>query len=200
MNYELYHSRSVRGVINVAFSHFSSQFRQLFRATWQPCLAYVMLQVALAVSVSLLLPWPVLACLLVLMLIANMYVAGCVVRHLSGRHGNPLMIAFSLGWRYLVTVLSCWRRYGFTFAVVLISTLLVALAFCVLGLPQYVLGAAWSSNWVGLAQGDPNGLPVTFPLLTAIVTLVTGFLGVYVDMTRIFCAWYHYGSLKSKER
>jgi len=93
-----------------------------------------------------------------------------------------------------------FRHWGFLFALFVITVLILAIIMGILALPMLVLSTADNINTIGMAQGDPDGLPASFPLLIAITTLLVTFASYCIYLVVYTIMYYAYGSIETSEK
>ena len=92
------------------------------------------------------------------------------------------------------------RHWGFIFVVVLVAAIVEMLLIMLLSLPAIILSAANTQSIMGVAIGDPVGLPSYMPALAAGTFLIIGFLQAYVMLSVLFPIYYMYGSIDAQEQ
>ena len=92
------------------------------------------------------------------------------------------------------------RHWGFIFVVVLVAAIVEVLLMMLLSLPAIILSAANTQSIMGVAIGDPVGLPSYMPALAAGTFLIIGFLQAYVMLSVLFPIYYMYGSIDAQEQ
>ncbi len=194
-DYSLYKSRSVRGIITVAFSHFSATFRQVFHRTWPVAMLFCVFWTLLSMVPLLQAPLWVAVASFVLGGLVELYFYSVAVKQLSGHQKLVLPHGLWMLWRWIKTIVVSWRQYGLTLAVLLLSILFILLSMSVIMLPQVIMFTASVSSHVGMLNGDPSGMPGGMNWLAAITFFLGGILRVYIALTLVYCAWYLYGSI-----
>ena len=92
-----------------------------------------------------------------------------------------------------------FRRWGFIFLVVFVTTLLLAVICLFTSLPAIILTIANQTATIGHLVGDPLGMPDYIGWLAAVVFLLIGFLQAYVLLSFLFPIYYMYGSIDAHE-
>lgn len=88
------------------------------------------------------------------------------------------------------------RHWGLLFATVLVVCVLTGLLTLVCELPAVIMAAANAMAYVGLAKGDPLGMPENMVPLTYAVFFVAGFIQAYVHLSTLYPLYYAYGSIE----
>ena len=91
------------------------------------------------------------------------------------------------------------RHLGSLLAVVIVTSLVVAIAALLLSLPMQILYMANIQAQTGVLMGDPLGMPDYMLKLTAAVFTLASFLQAYVVMAEAFPLYYAYGSIEASE-
>ena len=92
-----------------------------------------------------------------------------------------------------------FRRWGFIFLVVFVTSLLLAVICLITSLPAIILTIANQTATIGHLVGDPLGMPDYIGWLAAVVFLLIGFLQAYVLLSFLFPIYYMYGSIDAHE-
>ena len=92
-----------------------------------------------------------------------------------------------------------FRRWGFIFLVVFVTSLLLAVICLSTSLPAIILTIANQTATIGHLVGDPLGMPDYIGWLAAVVFLLIGFLQAYVLLSFLFPIYYMYGSIDAHE-
>ena len=92
-----------------------------------------------------------------------------------------------------------FRRWGFIFLVVFVTSLLLAVICVFTSLPAIILTIANQTATIGHLIGDPLGMPDYIGWLAAVVFLLIGFLQAYVLLSFLFPIYYMYGSIDAHE-
>ena len=92
-----------------------------------------------------------------------------------------------------------FRRWGFIFLVVFVTTLLISVFSLFTSLPAFILTIANQAATIGHINGDPLGMPSYIGWLAVVVFLLIGFLQAYVMMSFLFPIYYMYGSIDAHE-
>ena len=92
-----------------------------------------------------------------------------------------------------------FRRWGFIFLVVFVTSLLLAVICLFTSLPAIILTIANQTATIGHLVGDPLGMPDYIGWLAAVVFLLIGFLQAYVLLSFLFPIYYMYGSIDAHE-
>ena len=88
------------------------------------------------------------------------------------------------------------RHWGLLFATFIVVLLFTSLLSLVCELPAVIMIMANILAYVGLAQGDPLGMPENMVPLTYAVFFVAGFIQAYVHLSALFPFYYAYGSIE----
>lgn len=91
------------------------------------------------------------------------------------------------------------RHWGLLFATVLVVYIFTGLLTLVCELPAVIMAGANALAYVGLAKGDPLGLPEGIVPLTYCVFFVAGFIQAYVHLSMLYPIYYAYGSIEQQE-
>ena len=92
-----------------------------------------------------------------------------------------------------------FRRWGFIFLVVFVTTLLISVFSLFTSLPAVILTIANQTATIGYLTGDPLGMPSYIGWLAAVVFLLIGFIQAYVMLSFLFPIYYMYGSIDAHE-
>ena len=92
-----------------------------------------------------------------------------------------------------------FRRWGFIFLVVFVTSLPLAVICLFTSLPAIILTIANQTATIGHLVGDPLGMPDYIGWLAAVVFLLIGFLQAYVLLSFLFPIYYMYGSIDAHE-
>lgn len=92
-----------------------------------------------------------------------------------------------------------FRRWGFIFLVVFVTTLLISIFSLFTSLPAVILTIANQAATIGYINGDPLGMPSYIGWLAVVVFLLIGFLQAYVMLSFLFPIYYMYGSIDAHE-
>lgn len=103
-------------------------------------------------------------------------------------------------WPLLRTdYLPAMRHLGFMLMVVISCGAMVVMATYVLQQPAVILAVANTQANIGVANGDPLGMPTYMTALTFAIFLVSGFVQAYIRMSALFPIYYMYGSIDTQE-
>lgn len=91
------------------------------------------------------------------------------------------------------------RHWGLLFATIFVVCLFTGILSLVCELPAVIMAAANTMAYVGLAQGDPLGMPENMVPLTYAVFFIAGFIQAYVHLSTLFPFYYAYGSIEQQE-
>ncbi len=91
------------------------------------------------------------------------------------------------------------RHTGSILAVFFISLIVLAVTGCITSMPASVITMANGQAMLGMAEGDPQGMPSYITELTAAVFFIAGFLQAYVRMSVVFVVYYLHGSIETDE-
>lgn len=92
------------------------------------------------------------------------------------------------------------RHWGYIFAIIVLSSLLVTVVVLVICLPLIIVYVAMGMNMQGMAQGDPSGMPGGFGWLVYFVSAATYFVLSFVLVFFAFVAYYMYGTVESRQK
>lgn len=92
-----------------------------------------------------------------------------------------------------------FRHLGSLFVTILVCFIVIAVAGFVILLPSNILTMANLQANIGLAYGDPLGMPDNIAVITAVTFLLAGFLGAYIRMSALFPMYYLYGAIETRE-
>ena len=92
-----------------------------------------------------------------------------------------------------------FRRWGFIFLVVLVTTLIISIFSLLTSLPAVILTIANQAATIGYLTGDPLGMPTYIGWLAAVVFLLIGFIQAYVVLSFLFPIYYMYGAIDAHE-
>ena len=91
------------------------------------------------------------------------------------------------------------RHWGLLFATTLVVSIFTGLLTLVCELPAVIMATANTMAYVGLAQGDPLGMPENMVPLTYVVFFIAGFIQAYVHLSTLYPLYYAYGSIEQQE-
>lgn len=92
------------------------------------------------------------------------------------------------------------RHWGLLFATALVVGLFTGLLTLVCELPAVIMAMANTLAYVGMAQGDPLGMPESMATLTYCVFFVAGFIQAYVHLSTLYPFYYAYGSIEQQQQ
>ena len=92
------------------------------------------------------------------------------------------------------------RHWGSLFLVVLMVFIITSLISMVVMMPYNILTAAISWSLMGVANGDPVGMPGYISWMSFIVFSVAGFVMAYINISSLFPFYYLYGSIEKQEQ
>jgi len=100
-------------------------------------------------------------------------------------------------WKVFTTFYAVgFRHCGFLLIVLVTVSLFTFAASLAVMLPSLVLSYAGIMSEIGVIKyGDPRGLPAYYPYLSFIISLITSFISLYINIINIFAAYYIYGSV-----
>lgn len=93
----------------------------------------------------------------------------------------------------------CFRHFGTTLCVLLLSLLIVIAALFVFMLPAAILLMANVNAQIGMLNGDPVGTTSSMVWLTNIVYPISGLLKLCITSMPLFVLYYACGSMEAKE-
>ena len=88
------------------------------------------------------------------------------------------------------------RHWGLLVATLIVVVLFTSLLSLVCELPAVIMIMANTMAYVGLAQGDPLGMPENMVPLAYAVFFVAGFIQAYVHLSALFPFYYAYGAIE----
>ncbi len=89
---------------------------------------------------------------------------------------------------------------GMLFAIAIVVVLLTVLLTLVIQLPAVILYTATVKSQLGLAYGDPAGMPEAMSWASLIVFALSGFVQAWIHLSTLFPFYYAYGTIESYER
>ena len=92
------------------------------------------------------------------------------------------------------------RHWGLLFATIAVVYIFTGLLTLVCELPAVIMIAANTMAYVGLALGDPLGMPENMVPLTYCVFFVAGFIQAYVHLSTLYPIYYAYGSIEEMRK
>ena len=92
------------------------------------------------------------------------------------------------------------RHWGYIFATMMLSGLLVMLAGFLFCLPLVIVYVALMLDMQGLARGDASGLPGGFPWLVYFVSVITYFVLSFVMVFLAYVCYYMYGTVETRQK
>ena len=92
------------------------------------------------------------------------------------------------------------RHWGYIFATLVLSGLLLTIVIFLFCLPLIIVYMALFMDVRGMAGGDPSGLPGGFIWLVYFVTFATCFVLSYVVVFFAFVCYYMYGTVETREK
>ncbi|MCR4852969.1 MAG: hypothetical protein K5893_05210 [Prevotella sp.] len=101
----------------------------------------------------------------------------------------------SLIWKGYKTGL---RHWGYIFLTLLLTTICLFFVMLILGLPLGVLNTAVRVDELGVASGDPSGMPCSIGTLTFFTAAITFFCYSFITVFSVFVAYYLYGSIERR--
>jgi len=93
-----------------------------------------------------------------------------------------------------------FKHWGFLFIIFVITALILLMIFAVLSLPEIILTTADNTNTLGMMQGDPDGLPSSFPLIMIVTTALITFASYCIYLLVYTIMYYAYGSIETQEK
>ena len=91
------------------------------------------------------------------------------------------------------------RHRGLLFATVQVVYIFTGHLTQVCELPAVIMAGANALAYVGLANGDPLGMPESIVPLTYCVFFIAGFIQAYVHLSMLYPVYYAYGSIEQQE-
>ena len=92
-----------------------------------------------------------------------------------------------------------FRHWGYLFALTLIVGILYCFVLLILNTPNLILFLADNIDAMGVAGGDPSGLPAYFSIYVAVVMIITLLLTFYFIFFLVTIYYYSYGSIEKQE-
>lgn len=93
-----------------------------------------------------------------------------------------------------------FKHWGYLFLTLLMSSLIMALLSLVLGIPLYICLYGLVKNDLGIAVGDPTGLPESFPIIIFFVGTLTAFIFLFVQLWQTYALAYAHGAILTREQ
>lgn len=91
------------------------------------------------------------------------------------------------------------RHWGFIFVTMLLTVLCVAVCGTLISMPTVIVLVANSVSVIGVQQfGDPTGLPSWFSFLQFGVTVLSAFIGMFINIFVVFVMYFMYGSVEER--
>ncbi len=90
------------------------------------------------------------------------------------------------------------RNVSFIVAFYLLCSVVLVIAYLVTALPAVIITAASAMSNLGVAMGDPSGLPGYFTALYAVTIFITSFVAILLRIWSVFAAYYMYASIEAK--
>lgn len=92
------------------------------------------------------------------------------------------------------------RHLAYIFVVTFVCIIVIVIAGFVILLPSNILTIANFQANMGVAYGDPLGMPDNMTIITATTFLIAGFLEAYIRMSALYPLYFMYGSIETQER
>lgn len=135
--------------------------------------------------------WLVVLCTCIVGVIALLpfnYVSMRYIISPEARFFPDLPKSYSIGFRHI----------GFIFITTLITLLILSIIGTIICLPFIILVVAQTFSAVGVANGDPSGMPGYFATLHGITYGVTIMLMIYLAMFQMIVYMFMYGSIEKQ--
>lgn len=92
-----------------------------------------------------------------------------------------------------------FRHWGYLFLTLVTSGLIMALLSVIICVPLYICVYGLIANHLGMAAGDPNGLPASFPVLLLFVGTLTVFMMLFVQIWQTYALAYAHGAIRTRD-
>lgn len=93
-----------------------------------------------------------------------------------------------------------WKSIGTIIGFMLLSSLIIFIAQCIISLPGVIAMIATSLSLQGIALGDPSGLPSSFMAILGITSGISCFITCILLIWFTLSEYYLYGSIEAKYR
>lgn len=93
-----------------------------------------------------------------------------------------------------------WKHWGYIFITTLLCGIIIMVIDFIASLPLTVTIFASNFNSLGVAMGDPSGLPGYFSILSFVAGLISTFIMIYVSVWFVCVNYYVYGHIEAKEK
>jgi len=169
-------SRSSRACIRDGYHFYFSKFKRIFKATWLLAIVFAIVSAAASAMPVLFAP--------------NLLLAGLLLATLA------VILLIKVAWRRLskrqlleatghIPMKFWFRHTGMIFIVGIVCLFVVSILILLTSLPMIIMMAANWLDQIGVASGDPSGMPDYVKWLTLTVFLIASFLQAYVWLSVI---------------
>lgn len=93
-----------------------------------------------------------------------------------------------------------FKHWGYLFGTLLMSCIIMAALSLVLCIPLYICVYSLTANNIGMAGGDPSGLPASFPWILFFVGALTGFIFLFVQLWQTYAMAFAHGAILTREK
>ena len=103
--------------------------------------------------------------------------------------------------KHFFSIMKCgYRYYGFILATVFFTQLIYMLILAVATFPLTLLAGSAIQSAIGVANGDPTGLPNYFPYLVYLASFITCCISIPGNIWFYIVTYYMYGSIEAREK
>lgn len=89
---------------------------------------------------------------------------------------------------------------GMLFAIAIVVVLFTVVMTLVIQLPAVILYSATVKSQLGLAYGDPAGMPEAMSWVSLVVFTLSGFVQAWIHLSTLFPFYYAYGSIETERQ
>ena len=103
--------------------------------------------------------------------------------------------------KHFFGIMKCgYRHYGFIFATIFFAQLIYLVVLSVVTSPLIMLASPTIQSAIGVAGGDPAGLPNYFPYLSYLASFIVGCASILGNIWFYMVIYYMYGSIEAREK
>jgi hypothetical protein len=92
------------------------------------------------------------------------------------------------------------RHFGYIFATMLVTGIIIGVSTLIILLPAEILTAAFLQSNMGQLMGDALNMPTYATLLAVVVFFISGFVQGYIRISALFVYYYMNGSIHTQEQ
>lgn len=102
--------------------------------------------------------------------------------------------------RFGRALITGFKHWGYLFATLLISGIIMALLSLVICIPLYIAVYGAIADYLGTTGGDPSGLPASFPITLFVIGALTAFIMLFVQIWQTYALAYAHGAILTREK